>query len=811
MKNSLLLGLLLFFSVTVSAQQTSATIQTPKEATFSYEGSMLYVSIERNKTRYPLSQIPKLHKGDTVIVEFPSNVDRNFILGAAFIPRPGQKPSIEFKKLSDGTANLKFSVTDPESKLLFFLAPSISIYDNSIETIRKAIEMNSSQLRKSTTDLTEASKAISAIDQILGNILTAQTATTRADALRTLGQDFGYTVSNKCISQDAISRKCAVTDFLANVKLDKVDNLNKAVVDTFINYLPPQAGSTVQLVAALIYFFQASGSDYEYLYSVGYISPDSKTRSKVELMLSKALQLSGKTVSVQVWAPAFEDEETPPALAFSPPAVCIAGNLEVSDKNAATTIFSKPYVTEWKLTLYSENKFVQKYELIPNPTNTSLFVKGGDSILPSLASWAGKRMKGEVSFKWAGEELAPVPVSVVIPDTAANIASSLKPAVAVEKEGLTLTFDSAAASCIQSLAIARNPQAIQAKIAMSVDSVTATFDESVLPAGAQNMILNVVGDPKAAIIPLEVASEVPSIKNIVAYSADSSIKVQGMRLDRIASLTLDGQKFMPVEGSWKLSSDDLDSVQNLELRASGAIGTASAKTATLAFTGDVPAARQIPIIVHDPRPTAKVISSRIMGRDASLNNWSVWTWAGAAPPLLPVSASALVDFSPDPPTKAFSTKARLVIQREDASDQKEIIPESISADRLRARVSLPSSIKDSFNGGGNFSYFIRDNNVDGNPRNLPFTFVRLPVITSPLKCDATGAYAVMVSNPYIVESLGTSESDLSQPDSCADQSGCLKVSGTISGKLFGIVSDARDQVLSIAVSAPTCTAQGASP
>lgn len=815
-----MLILLSLFSATVGAQipatDTPDRTQMAKEVVFSSEGSTFYASVERNNKRYPIAQIPKLHVGDALIIDLPANVGKQIaFVGVAFIPRPGEEVLQEFKQVVDGSkTNLSFSVKDPDSKILIFLAPAQGNFFSSKTTLEKAVIENSESMRSSAKSLSVASNTATGIDQYLNNILSAQPAGNREEAIQQIGKNFGYTVSSKCVTESGVNRKCITTDFMINANLKSAPNNGNAVFNTFLTFLSPEALATAQLGAAFIKLFTMPSAEYEYLYSVGYLSSErGSNSSRVDLMLPKTPTLSGSKLSVQIWSPTFEENETAPALAFKSDAICLAGDFQLSEKTDASKILVKPYGTEWKLTLYSDrDKTIGEYDLVPNPLKKSFGVKDIDRILPQLASWSGKRVRGAVSYKWAGQNVTPLPLPIAIPDTAAKISASLMPVAAVAGEDLALTFDTAAAPCIQSVAIDSDPQAAKAKIETSVDQAVAIFKGSSLTPGDKTLILNVAGYSTSGTIPLKVTPAAPIIKSIVAYSGDSQITVQGMGLDRIASLTIDNLVFTPVATTWASSGSGPDTTQNIQLTAPDGLGAPGAKSAVLAFTDNNPAKKTISIAVREPRPVAQVSKKYVYARLDDWKNWDIWDWTKPQSLILPISAVATVELSVAPPTTAFSGDTLVVIQRADGSGQIVLIPDSYpdSKRKLRVQIKLPPKIQEAFNGDGTYSYFVRDKGVDGNPRELPFTFVRLPIVDSSVACAESGSYDVTVSDRSLIYSIGPSAREESLSfDPCSDSDKCLKVQGPLDKLLYSKIVDASN-IIPIKVSVPSCSARAQS-
>jgi len=737
-------------------------------APFDLAGPIIDVTVTRNGSTLPVSQVPNLAAGDRMWIkaDLPPTQSAHYIMVAAFLRGATNPPPSSWFFLcetwSHGCAQDGLTLTVPSDaqQLLLFLAPATG---GDFKTLVNAVRGRPGAFVRASQDLNQATLDRARLEAYLSAVraLDQNDRAALKDAVPLLARSLAIKVDEKCLERIAeVQAPCLMQ---AQNSLILNDGHSTSIVEALTSgpasdlvmeasftpqlnygYYSPYIASVLDIARILDSFHTAQ---YQYIPALA-----SQQGNRLALSLNTPPSFNNPKSVLVIALPAIEQPQLPPLHPVDPKAsYCARRTPLVLPVYGAPLAFSTAYAHDMTLSLTSR-----------------------DSSVIDLAAHADARLGGFV-IDSAGLMGAPVNDAKLAalhgywgfdrydgPGFQLVSAATQKWQLAAADQGAliigredTIQLQAGSVSCLAGVTLkdAAGRELPAEWTAVGTDAVDIKLAMQQAKPGTFTLLLSQYGVAQPQSIALRGFSEAARLDSFTLHAGDAQGMLKGTRLDEVASLSLNGIEFTPGKLA---SSQGLD---QLTMLAADSAGSAALRP------GDGTGARvalkdgrvlDLTTVVDAPRPRVILIAKSAQpssgGGGTGASNIQL-----ASADELPQDARLTFSVHAQTPA-AFTSDEKIEVAAVNQSSSTLLGFDNGALTLLDAQVAVATldpgrAFGPSVFGALQFRIITRDAVGDWQPL---ATLVRLPSL-SDLKCPATRELACRLSgaNLFLVDSVSS--------------------------------------------------------
>ena len=540
-----------------------------ENAAFDLPGPSVSVRVTRAGKNLPISAVPNLQPGDRVWVhpELPTVQSVHYLLIAAFL-RGATNPPPEnwFTRAETWSKKVReegivLTVPDDAEQLLLFLAPETG---GDFSSLRSAVRGKPGAFVRAAQDLNQASLDRLRLDAYLDAVRkTSDTAPeTLHDRSVLLARSLSIKLDHQCfdkpseqqapclmqntdqlVMEDGHSQSM-VTALTSGASSDLIGQLSTTRVAGGGLY-SPYVGVIVDL-ARMMESFRTAG--YQYIPALAL-----PRRDELNLRLNNPPSFRKPMSVIVIGLPAIEKVQKPPMRAVAATEVlCLQKPSLVLPVEGAPLVFSTGFARDAVLRL--KNKAGQQFDLpaVPDATRGGFLVDTQKLQTARLDLADGDKngiTSGTIAGKWGFDSFdGPTFRLLNSHPSKWTVAPADQTALIVGRDD-TLHLQADAVACVDQITI-KNAAGKEIETTWKEskeDRLELQVSLKNETAGPVSIRVKQFGRNEADEIPLKTYSEVGHIESFTINAGDAEARLQGTRLDEVASLQVNGIQFAPSE------------------------------------------------------------------------------------------------------------------------------------------------------------------------------------------------------------------------------------------------------------------------
>ena len=748
----------------------AATAAFGDASTFDLNGPSLEVKVTRGTRTLPITEVPNLAVGDKLWIhpDFPKDQEAHYLLVAAFLRGSTNIPPEKWFYKSE-TWNRKYSadgltiiIPQGAQQVLLFLAPETG---GDFKTLMGAVRGQPGAFVRASQDLNQASLDRSRLDAYLDAV--RKINSTDPEKLKEtsplLARSLDIKIDPDCLNKDIDEIAPCLTEKEGNLILN--DGHSTSIVQALTSgpagdlafqvsgtpqanygYYSPYIASVMDIARIMDSFHTA---EYQYIPALAEQSGDS-----LALKLNTPPSFHNPKSVLVISLPAIEAAQPPPLHPVDENQVYCAQNTTLAlPVDGAPLVFSTSYARNLMLHLQSANGKSVDLPLRPDA------VRGGLSVdtKPLAGTVVGTDVKASIRGDWGFEPFTGPAIHLQgAHEQTWKIAEADENTLVVGRDD-TLHLEADEASCVDGIQF-KNADGKEIKANWKLvkpNQVEVTLPLKDAKPGAMTLVVKQAGLEKPENVAVHTFAEAGHLGSFTLHAGDHQGMLTGTRLDEVASLSVKGIEFKPVQVSTVQGSDDLP-MDAVNQKAASALqaGQTLPAVATLRDGRTV----SVTATVDASRPSVTLIDKSIQADsdagDAAANSNIQLSDQNE----LPQNAMLLFSLKAQTPPR-FSRDEKIEVATEDASYSTLLTLSSglTLQDSHTALATLDPAKAFGSSAFGPLQYrVVTDNGVKGDWQPLA-TLVRLPRFQS-LQCNQSpdAACTLKGSDLFLVDSISQS-------------------------------------------------------
>jgi hypothetical protein len=535
-------------------------------APFDLAGPMLEVNVTRGATTLPIAQVPHLAAGDKLFIksDFPDTQSEHYLMVVAFLRGSTNPPPKDWffqcatwKKKDCGTKGLTAPIPGGAQQVLIFLAPETG---GDFKTMVNAVRGRPGAFVRASQDLNQATLDRSRLERYLTAIRTFNAGDPVAlkTATPLLARSLGIKVDDKCL--DKIPQLQAPCLMQGQESLILNDGHSMSIVEALTS------GPASDLAMAASYTPEAAYGYYSpYISTVldlGRLFESFRTASfqyipALATAVGNQLSLTLNTPpsfhepkSVLVAAlPAIEQAQPPPLHAVNPKDIyCARRDSLVLPVEGAPLVFSTEYAHNTTLRLTGQ----EGGEVLDLPA-TADAVRGGfivDTSALGTASLAD-RVQGSLHGYWGFEKFDGPRFQLVNARAQPWSRSPADDGALIVGRANTIHLQASSVACIDRIMV-KDPAGKELQVEwapVKSNEVEINLPLQQAEAGPMTLFVSQFGAKDAQPVELRAFPEAGRLESFVIHAGEAQGILKGSRLEEVATLSLKGIDFVPVESA----------------------------------------------------------------------------------------------------------------------------------------------------------------------------------------------------------------------------------------------------------------------
>jgi hypothetical protein len=539
-------------------------------AAFDLSGPQIDVRVTRGGKTLPISQVPNLQPGDRIWVhpDLPEDQSAHYLLIAAFLRGPtNPPPDAWFTKAETWNKKVREEgvivvVPQDAQQALLFLAPETG---GDFSTLRSTVKGKPGAFVRASQDLNQANLDRSRLDQYVNAI--RQTSDNDPKALHdrsvVLARSLTIKLDQQCFEKPVEQQTSCLTQHTDQLVLD--DGHSQSMVAALTSgpssdligqlsntrlagggYYSPYVGAVVDLARIMGSLHTAT---YQYIPALAVTKDD-----ELNLKLNNPPSfLKPKSVLV-VGLPAVEAAQFPPLRAVDPNQVsCLQRPSLVLPVEGAPLVFSTSLAHDFSLQVQSGAGSID-LPAIADATRGGFLIDAR-----ALQVTQASPIRGQLHGFWGFQSFAgPVFNLQSAHSSQWTVPTVDRSALVVGRED-TLHLQSSDATCVEGVRVRDAAGAITKanwKLSKPNELEVQVPLQSALP-GSATILLNEFGLNQPDEVQLNAYAEPGHMDRFIINAGDQQGVLTGTRLDEVASLDLDGIRFVPGSLSRAEQKDEL--------------------------------------------------------------------------------------------------------------------------------------------------------------------------------------------------------------------------------------------------------------
>src|ERR1700722_16950025 len=607
----------------VAALVDAAAVHAADPAPFDLAGPIIEVTVTRDGTTLPISQVPNLAVGDRLWIkaDLPPSQSARYVMVAAFLRGATNPPPPNWffpcQAWSRQCAQEGMEVTVPQDaqQLLLFLAPATS---GDIKTLIGAVRGRPGAFVRASQDLNQATLDRSRLDAYLAAVRDIDQSDPAAlnDAVPLLARSLAIKVDDKCLDRMAQFQAACLMQGQNSLILN--DGHSTSIVEALTSGpasdLAMEASSTPQLNYGIYSPYVASVLDiarildsfrtaqYQYIPALA-----TQQDNRLALSLNAPPSFNNPKSVLVIALPAIEQSQMPPLHAVDAAQIyCSARTPLVIALDGAPLAFSTHYAHDMTLRVAGKDGKATDLAVRADARSGGFVVDNSASATAAL----GDATRGSFHGYWGFEKYDGPTVQLA---GASSPKWALDPndagALIVGRED-TVRLRAASNSCVAGVTL-QDATAGELKLewkALGADAIAVKLPLQQAQAGVLTLQLTPYGVAHPQAIQLHAFSEAGHLSGFTLRAGDTQGILRGTRLDEVASMAVKGMVLLPGKLSSSQGVDELPMV------------LADASTAVALKQGDAGSAKvtlkdgrvlDLSIVVDAPRPRVALIGKSV--------------------------------------------------------------------------------------------------------------------------------------------------------------------------------------------------------
>jgi hypothetical protein len=756
----------LLFAVAVAVALGAAPgARAADPAPFDLAGPIIDVTVTRNGSTLPVSQVPNLAAGDRLWIkaDLPPTQSAHYIMVAAFLRGATNPPPSSWFFLcetwSHGCAHDGLTLTVPSDaqQLLLFLAPATG---GDFKTLVNAVRGRPGAFVRASQDLNQATLDRARLEAYLSAVraLDQNDRAALKDAVPLLARSLAIKVDEKCLERIAeVQAPCLMQGQNSLILNDGhstsiVEALTSGPASDLVmeasftpqlnyGYYSPYVASVLDIARILDSFHTAQ---YQYIPALA-----SQQGNHLALSLNTPPSFNNPKSVLVIALPAIEQPQLPPLHAVDPKAsYCARKTPLVLPLYGAPLAFSTAYAHDMTLSLTAKDGSVIDLAAHADARLGGFVIDSAGLMGAQVNDATHAALHGYWGFdRYDGPGFQLLSASA----EKWQLTAADQGALIIGRED-TIQLQAGSIGCLAGVTLkdAAGRELAAEWTPGASDTVDIKLAMQQAKPGMFTLLLSQYGVPQPQSIALRGFSEAARLDSFTLHAGDVQGMLKGTRLDEVASLSLNGIEFTPGKLASSLGLDQLPMLA-ADSAASAALKPGDSAGARVALKdGRV---LELTTVVDAPRP--RVI---LIGKSAQLSS------GGAASNIQLASADELpqdarLTFSVRAQTPAaFTADERIEVAAVNQSSSTMLGFDNGALTLLDAQVAVATldpgrAFGPSAFGALQFRIITRDAVGDWQPL---ATLVRLPSL-SDLKCPATRELACRLSgaNLFLVDSVSS--------------------------------------------------------
>jgi hypothetical protein len=600
-----------------------AVLRAADPAPFDLTGPVIEVTVTRDGTTLPISQVPNLAVGDRLWIkaDLPPSQSAHYVMVAAFLrgatnpPPPNWFFPCQAWVRKCAQEGLEITVPQDAQQLLLFLAPETG---GDIRTLIGAVRGRPGAFVRASQDLNQATLDRSRLDAYLAAIhdLDESNQAALSDAVPLLARSLAIKVDDKCVDHTAQFQAACLMQGQNSLILN--DGHSTSIVEALTSGpasdLAMEAGSTPQLAYGYYSPYIASVLDIarildsfrtaQYQYIPALARQDD---NRLDLALNAPPSFNNPKSVLVVALPAIEQSQLPPLHAVDAAQIyCARKTPLVIALDGAPLAFSTHYAHDMTLSVAGKDGKVTDLAAQADARRGG-FVVDTAALAPVALSDASR---GSLHGYWGFEKYDGPSVQLA---SGASQKWALDPndagALIVGRED-TVHLKTASNSCVAGVTL-QDPAAGELKVdwkPVGTDAIAIKLPLQQALAGALTLQVTTYGAANPQAVPLHAFAEAGHLSSFTLRAGDTQGILRGTRLDEVASVAVKGMVLLPGKLS---SSQGVDELPVTVADASSAITLKQGDAGSAKVTLKDGRVLELNIVVDAPRPRVALIGKNV--------------------------------------------------------------------------------------------------------------------------------------------------------------------------------------------------------
>ena len=569
-------------------------------APFDLAGPMLEVTVTRGATTLSIAEVPHLAAGDKLLIksDFPDTQSEHYLMVVAFLRGSTNPPPKNWFfqcatwKRDCTSKGLSVSIPDGAQQVLIFLAPETG---GDFKTMLSAVRGRPGAFVRASQDLNQATLDRSRLERYLTAIRTFNAGDPVAlkTATPLLARSLGIKVDEKCL--DRIPQLQAPCLMQGQESLILNDGHSMSIVEALTSgpasdlamaasytpeaqygYYSPYISSVLD-VARLFESFRTA--NFQYIPALA-----TATDKKLSLTLNTPPSFHEPKSVLVAALPAIEQAQPPPLHAVNPKDIyCARRDSLVLPVEGAPLVFSTEYAHDITLRITGQNG-----ETIDLPASADA-VRGGFLINTSALEAAGlaDRIQGSLHGYWGFEKFDGPRFQLVNAHAQPWSRAPSDDGALIVGRANTLHLQASSVACIDRIMV-KDPAGKELQVEWSpvkTNEVEINLPLQLAEPGEMTLLVSQFGAKDPQPVELRAFPEAGRLESFLIHAGETQGVLKGSRLNEVATLSLKGFDFVPVEAASNMEGGSLMMVLKppaaTPAETSAEAGTSTPATATV--------------------------------------------------------------------------------------------------------------------------------------------------------------------------------------------------------------------------------------
>ena len=548
----------------VAASLCAAGANAAGPAPFDLAGPMIEVNVTRGATTLAIAEVPHLAAGDTLAIKsgFSQEQSEHYLMVVAFLRGSTNPPPKDWffqcATWKRDCASKGLSVTIPKGaqQVLIFLAPETG---GDFKTMVSAVRGRPGAFVRASQDLNQATLDRSRLERYLTAIRTFNAGDPVAlkTATPLLARSLGIKVDEKCL--DKIAQLQAPCLMQGQESLILNDGHSMSIVEALTSgpasdlamaasytpeaaygYYSPYISSVLDL-ARLFESFRTA--NFQYIPALA-----TSVGPQLSLTLNTPPSFHEPKSVLVAALPAIEEAQPPPLHAVNPKDIyCARRDSLVLPVEGAPLVFSTEYAHDTTLRITGKNG-----ETIDLPASADA-VRGGFIIDTSALDAAGlaDRIQGSLHGYWGFEKFDGPRFQLVNAHAQPWARSPSDDGALIVGRANTLHLQASSVACIDRIMI-KDPAGKELQVdwsAVKTNEVEINLPLQQAEPGEMTLLVSQFGSKDPQPLELRAFPEAGRLESFTIHAGEAQGVLKGSRLEEVATLSLKGMDFVPVQAA----------------------------------------------------------------------------------------------------------------------------------------------------------------------------------------------------------------------------------------------------------------------